>query len=297
MSLNLSLTERTELGKQIEEFVNLLEEDVKSDGIIPHEYIQYLDSNFSNEFITLVLNAVGLLKLKKREFNAAKHIFEYTIEKYDKENPFLYTSIAITYLESIPEKPKLDDVNKNKVFAAKKYIDLAKKYIKEEPHSDAKKNYSLIIERYLGYFNISLKSIFQEIDRIDNKVIQLGIINSNTSKADMSNNNNFYGNVKNSQFGDGNTQHNVDNSSVVNEQSLPKEVEREIQKLIKQLEANNPTATDDEKVAYINDKMNPTLKSRVVNALKASSETTIDEFLLENKYLKVAKAAIKGWLK
>lgn len=71
----------------------------------------------------------------------------------------------------------------------------------------------------------------------------------------------------------------------------------EIQKLLKQLEKSYPTATDNEKVAYVNDETTPNFKLRVAGALQASGETAIDEFILENKYLKVAKAAVKGWLK
>lgn len=70
----------------------------------------------------------------------------------------------------------------------------------------------------------------------------------------------------------------------------------EIQQLLKQLEDSNPSATEVEKIAYVNDETTPSFKRRVVGALRASSETALDEFILENKYLKVAKAAIKGWL-
>jgi hypothetical protein len=74
------------------------------------------------------------------------------------------------------------------------------------------------------------------------------------------------------------------------------EAASEIQKLLKQLEETNPTATEAEKVAYVNDETTPSFKRRVVGAFQAGGETAIDEFILENKYLKVAKAAIKGWL-
>ncbi|MEH2148697.1 hypothetical protein [Nostoc sp.] len=69
----------------------------------------------------------------------------------------------------------------------------------------------------------------------------------------------------------------------------------EIQQLLKQLEQTEPTATESEQIAYINDETAPSFKRRVVGALQASSEAAIDEFILENKYLKVAKAAVKGW--
>lgn len=73
------------------------------------------------------------------------------------------------------------------------------------------------------------------------------------------------------------------------------EAAAEIQKLIKQLEQNNPIATEAEKVDYVNDETTPSFKRRVVGALQASGEAAIDEFL-ENKYIKIAKATIKGWL-
>jgi hypothetical protein len=74
------------------------------------------------------------------------------------------------------------------------------------------------------------------------------------------------------------------------------EAAEEIQQLLKQLEQTNPTATESEKVAYVNDETTPNFKRRVVGALQASGETVIDEFILENKYLKVVKSAIKGWV-
>ena len=74
------------------------------------------------------------------------------------------------------------------------------------------------------------------------------------------------------------------------------EAATEIQNLLRQLEQNNPTATETEKITYINDETTTSFKRRVVGSLQASGETAIDEFILENKYLKVAKSAIKGWL-
>lgn len=276
---------------QLEEFVNLLEEDIESNGDIPVEYLKYLDKNFPKEFITLVLNAVGILKLKKKEFNIAIKIFNRTLENYDNKNPYLYTSLAITYLESIPKEPELDKINRNKVFAAKKNIDLANKYIKEEPDSYAKQKYLLIINDYLSYFNYSFESIFKKIDFI---ILGFGnTVNLDKSKKEVKKYI-FKGEVSKSQFGDGSTQYNAGDLS--NKQSLS-EAAIEIQNLLKQLEETNANATHDDKVAYINKQITPDLKSRVVGALQASSNTAIDEFILENKYLKVAKSAIEGWLK
>jgi uncharacterized protein YjbI with pentapeptide repeats len=74
------------------------------------------------------------------------------------------------------------------------------------------------------------------------------------------------------------------------------EAAQEIQALLKQLEVTNPHATEDQQMAYVNSAIPPTLKQRVVAALKNCGETAVDEFLLENKYLKIGKAVVKGWL-
>ena len=70
----------------------------------------------------------------------------------------------------------------------------------------------------------------------------------------------------------------------------------EIQTLLKQLEQTNPSATEGEKLAYVTDETTPSFKRRAASALRESGEAAVDEFVLENKYLKVVKAAIKGWL-
>lgn len=74
------------------------------------------------------------------------------------------------------------------------------------------------------------------------------------------------------------------------------EAAEEIQKLLRQLEQTNPSATQSEMIAYVNDETTPSLKRRTSSALKACGEAAIDEFVLENKFLKVIKATVKGWL-
>jgi len=74
------------------------------------------------------------------------------------------------------------------------------------------------------------------------------------------------------------------------------EVAKEIQQLIQQLEKTNPNATEAEKVAYVNDETTPSFKRRAVGALQAGSEAAIEEFL-DNPYINVGKAVVKGWFK
>ncbi|TAG98776.1 MAG: hypothetical protein EAZ18_00075 [Oscillatoriales cyanobacterium] len=71
---------------------------------------------------------------------------------------------------------------------------------------------------------------------------------------------------------------------------------KEIQELLKQLEVTNPTATDEEKIAHVNDETTPSFKRRAVGALQAGGEAAIEEFLA-NPYVNVGKAIVKGWIK
>ena len=71
---------------------------------------------------------------------------------------------------------------------------------------------------------------------------------------------------------------------------------KEIQELLKQLEVTNPTATEAEKIAHVNDETTPSFKRRAVGALQAGGEAAIEEFL-DNSYFNVVKETVKGWMK
>lgn len=70
----------------------------------------------------------------------------------------------------------------------------------------------------------------------------------------------------------------------------------EIQQLLMQLEKSNPTATEEEKVAYVNDETPPALKSRVASALKAGSLSAVDTLLDNSPYVNVVRAIVQGWI-
>lgn len=74
------------------------------------------------------------------------------------------------------------------------------------------------------------------------------------------------------------------------------EAAAEIQKLLKQLEHTNPSATEIEKIAYVNDETTPSFKRRFVGALQAGGEAAIEEFF-DNPYINVVKAIVKYWIK
>ncbi len=100
---------------------------------------------------------------------------------------------------------------------------------------------------------------------------------------------NVSGVVEGDQIG---TQHNYASE----EKQALAEAAAEIQKLLQQLESSNPSATEADKIAYVNDETTPSFKRRVVGALKAGSETAIEEFL-DNPYVNVGKAVVKAWIK
>ena len=71
------------------------------------------------------------------------------------------------------------------------------------------------------------------------------------------------------------------------------EAAAEIQDLLKQLEASNPTATEAEQTAFLNIMIPPTRRERFIGALKAGSSAAIDEI----PYGPVLKALVEGWQK
>ncbi|NMG20815.1 hypothetical protein DP116_15635 [Brasilonema bromeliae SPC951] len=72
------------------------------------------------------------------------------------------------------------------------------------------------------------------------------------------------------------------------------EAAAEIQDLLQQLEKSNPTASEAEKVAYVDEEIEPDLKSRLVKALKTSGEVAI-ESSLDSRYIDIIRAIIKSW--
>ena len=87
----------------------------------------------------------------------------------------------------------------------------------------------------------------------------------------------------------------INNQGVEKRQSLA-EAAAEIQQLLMQLERSNPTATDAEKVAYVNDETPPALKSRMTNAVKAGSKAVVETMLDNSVYGNVIRTVVQGWV-
>jgi uncharacterized protein YjbI with pentapeptide repeats len=72
------------------------------------------------------------------------------------------------------------------------------------------------------------------------------------------------------------------------------EAAAEIQKLLKQLEETNPTATEAEQKAFVTAAIPVTVRQRAVAALEAGGKAAIEEFL-DNPYVNVGMAIVEGW--
>ncbi|WP_017317449.1 type 2 periplasmic-binding domain-containing protein [Mastigocladopsis repens] len=108
-------------------------------------------------------------------------------------------------------------------------------------------------------------------------------------------------NQNNSSFGVGYSEQVEANQVAANihnyapEQDLAQAAAR-IQELLKQLEKTNPTATQEDKQAFINLAIPQEEKSRVVRALQAGGEKALEKFL-NNPYVDVTMAIVKEWQK
>lgn len=205
--------------------------------------------------------------------------------------------------------PVVGNVNKSRL--RREFIELYKEFKKTPQQPLHRYRYQNIIEEYLGISGGLILTIENKIYNSNQQGENSTMDNNNTK---ISGNENHIGDKNQINYTSGNRNNQVisgekginnlenmanNSNSEINytpEQKTLAEAASEIQKLLKQLEQDNPTANEAEKVAYVNEETTASFKRRVVGALQAGGETAIDEFILENKYLKVVKATIKGWV-
>ncbi|MBD2774827.1 pentapeptide repeat-containing protein [Iningainema tapete] len=116
-----------------------------------------------------------------------------------------------------------------------------------------------------------------------------------SEKMSEGSNYNFHGPVGN--VGDkvlGNQQNNQNITYVSEQKQTLDQAAKEIQKLLDQLESNNPRATDEEKKAYLSASISKPKRERIVSALQAAGREALKESL-DNPYFNVALAAIEDW--
>mgnify|MGYP001804587147 CR=1 FL=1 len=93
-----------------------------------------------------------------------------------------------------------------------------------------------------------------------------------------------------------NFSHEISSFISVSQEKILATAVQKFQEKLEQFEKQHPTASENEKVEYINEKTELNFKGRVANAFQSAGETAFDLFVLENKSLKVIKSAVKGWL-
>ncbi|NEQ37950.1 MAG: hypothetical protein F6K40_17445 [Okeania sp. SIO3I5] len=86
----------------------------------------------------------------------------------------------------------------------------------------------------------------------------------------------------------------IHNNYTLEQKQTLAEAAEEIQQLLKQLESNNPAATDEEKVAFVSASIPPSNRQRFVGALQAGGKELF-KGLLDNLYVNVGVAIVEGW--
>ena len=147
----------------------------------------------------------------------------------------------------------------------------------------------LIEQRYRAELQAKEGEIVAYREQSANLMKITELLASSTSMT-PNNTQNFYGatgNVANTNAG---RQQNIQHNYAAETLSLA-EAAAEIQTLLNQLEVSNPSATEAERLDYLNIMIPPTRRQRFMGALKSASSAAIDEI----PYGSVVKALVHGW--
>lgn len=121
-------------------------------------------------------------------------------------------------------------------------------------------------------------------------VLENKAMSENTSKTEQSEVNMIF---NDSVTGATGVNKGVININTSEQQKTLAESAAEIQRLLKQLEETNPSATEPEQIAYVNLATKPDLRKRAVSALKEGGEVAIEEFFWTTNILRLAKQSSK----
>lgn len=130
-----------------------------------------------------------------------------------------------------------------------------------------------------------------------NKIFEINTTSQSDSSSENFNNNFKDSNIDNfsNKVSDyAKQQSNQNNYTYEYDQNLVTDIET-IRSLLEQFEYMVPSASEKEKIDFVNDETSSSLKSRIVKALRAGGESAIEEFI-EPSYAKIIKSVIKGWL-
>ncbi|ESA37134.1 pentapeptide repeat protein [Leptolyngbya sp. Heron Island J] len=127
-----------------------------------------------------------------------------------------------------------------------------------------------------------------------NVVKELKEIMSSTDSSKVINIDGPVGNITDNIYGDQNSEQTVYYNQ--NQEKTIVESAREIQDLIKQLEQSSPSASEEEKIEYVNEQAPAILRQKIVKSLQAGGIAAIDEVLENNAYVSVIRAVAKAWI-
>lgn len=156
---------------------------------------------------------------------------------------------------------------------------------------------SQIADIALSPFNLELMSEIVVSNNNVNKNENFGSFKEN-QKIDQFNNN-FetpnIGNFANQVSGNARQQTKQENYIYRQSQDLAAAA-AQIQDLLMQLERDNPTATDAEKINYVTQKTNGSFKKRFIKALTAGGESALEEYLTDSSYVRIIRSMVSAWL-
>ena len=266
---------------------------------LPHDLNRTFKPGEFTKYIEKALNTVDLIFLDGIDWKAFLLSLKELQDEYREENVGVQAierksdGAFVVRIEVPPEADKAEIESKAKQSYETKLQVLEAQYRAELQAKDReitlyKEQGSNMMEiaRLLASRPINVEA--KAVGTQDNRNINLdlkgaSVASAYTEKIEASQ---VAGTVQGNQIG---TQYNSPQKQTLAEAAA------EIQKLLKQLEQTNPTATPEQQQAYVDAAISPTLKERCVSALKAGSETAIDEFF-NNPYVKVGKAIVMAWI-
>ena len=216
-------------------------------------------------------------KLERKESNRYRVLKFFYDEQYDEQGVAIPKNIVIRRLV------ENEDISQGELEEAFHYL-IKEKLLEYFPTG----GYTRIIHSGVKEIEASIKNPRESTEHFSSQAIQLVI--KEFIMGDK------FENINDSRIVNRSEVNNSFNKNISEEKRTLAEAANAIQQLLKQLEESNPNATEIEQIAYLEDETTPRFKRRVSSALKAGGESAIDEFILENKYLKVVKATCKGWL-
>lgn len=147
------------------------------------------------------------------------------------------------------------------------------------------KNELKILTEKIRFFEEKVESL--EEDKINKQKLLENMSENKGTNVNM----NFHGSVNSAT---GNVEGDQKNIFISENKQTLTEAAAEIQKLLKQLEISNPSATLEQKKIFVDTSLSRTFKTKVMNSLKAGWKETVKE-ILDNSYINIGIAILEGW--